>query len=115
MRLAAFTRRFYRPHAEERHVSDASRSMGPPSSFDVLGAVMTDRSCSDKPELLDVVALLADGPVEGLARGQVGTVVEALDNETVLVEFSDDSGRAYAVTPCPRSGLLVLHSEPEAA
>jgi hypothetical protein len=76
---------------------------------------MADQGHSQKLELLNVVALLADRPVEGLARGQVGTVVETLDDETVLVEFSDDNGRAYAVTPCPRSGLLVLHYEPEAA
>lgn len=76
---------------------------------------MTDRSRSESPKLLDVVALLADRPIDGLARGQVGTVVETLDSDVVLVEFSDDEGRAYAVTPCPRSGLLVLHYEPEAA
>lgn len=69
----------------------------------------------ERPSVLDVVALLVDRPGDGLARGQVGTVVEKLDDETVLVEFSDDEGRAYAVTSCPRNGLLVLHYEPEAA
>ena len=64
---------------------------------------------------LDVVALLADLPDKGLSRGQVGTVVEALDENTALVEFSDDDGRAYAVVPCARRDLLVLHYEPEAA
>ena len=64
---------------------------------------------------MNVVALLADVPSEGLARGQVGTVVESLDESTLLVEFSDDKGRAYAIAPCPRSGLLVLHYEPQAA
>ncbi len=68
-----------------------------------------------QPAVLDVVALLADLPAEGLARGQVGTVVEPLDESTVLVEFADDQGRAYAITPCPRSGLLVLHYVPQAA
>jgi hypothetical protein len=65
--------------------------------------------------VLDVVALLADLPAEGLTRGQVGTVVEVLDDRTVLVEFADDQGRAYAVTPCPRSELLLLHYVPQAA
>ena len=65
--------------------------------------------------MLDVVALLADISAEGLARGQVGTVVELLDERTVLVEFSDDQGRAYAVVPCPRAELLVLHYVPQAA
>ncbi len=70
---------------------------------------------SEGPSLLDVVALLADVPGEGLARGQVGTVVEQLDDKILLVEFSDDQGRAYAVAPCPRSELLVLHYVPVAA
>ena len=55
---------------------------------------------SQGPSLLDVVALLADVPGEGLARGQVGTVVKQLDDKVLLVEFSDDQGRAYAVAPC---------------
>ena len=67
------------------------------------------------PSLLDVVALLADFPGQGLARGQVGTVVEQLDATTWLVEFSDDRGRAYAVAPCQEADLLVLHYVPEAA
>jgi uncharacterized protein DUF4926 len=63
----------------------------------------------------DVVALLSDLPESGLLRGQVGTVVERLDDSTVLVEFSDDRGRAYAVVPCNTSQLLVLHYATEAA
>lgn len=74
---------------------------------------MTDTK--NRPHVLDVVALLADRPNDVLSRGQVGTVVEALDNNTVLVEFSDDEGKAYAIVPCPRDGLLVLHYEPEPA
>jgi Domain of unknown function (DUF4926) len=64
-------------------------------------------------DILDVVALLADLPAAGLARGQVGTVVDMIDNDAVLVEFSGDDGKAYAITPCPRSNLLALHYEPE--
>jgi Domain of unknown function (DUF4926) len=67
------------------------------------------------PSVLDVVALLADVPVQGLARGQVGTVVERLDEQNSLVEFSDDQGKAYAIAPCPDSELLVLHYDPQAA
>jgi len=69
----------------------------------------------EKPSLLAVVALLESVPEEKLARGQVGTVVEVLDGDTMLVEFSDDSGRAYAMTPISREQLLVLHYVPEAA
>ena len=32
-------------------------------------------------------------------------VVEPLDDNTLLVEFSNDQGRAYAVAPCPRKDL----------
>ena len=67
------------------------------------------------PCLLDVVALLSDRPAQQLARGQVGTIVEQLGDKTLLVEFSDDQGRAYAVAPCSREDLLVLHYVPEAA
>jgi hypothetical protein len=67
------------------------------------------------PSLLDVVALLSDVPAQRLARGQVGTIVEELDDESSLVEFSDEQGRAYALAPCPRTELLVLHYVPEAA
>lgn len=67
------------------------------------------------PTLLDVVALLEDVPAQRLPRGQVGTVVEKLDDSTMLVEFSDDEGRAYAVAPCACKDLLVLHYVPEAA
>jgi hypothetical protein len=82
----------------------------------LLGVVMgADKHAQKGPSLLDVVALLADIPAHRLARGQVGTVIEPFDDDTVLVEFSDDQGRAYAVTPCSRSDLLVLHYVPEAA
>jgi len=73
------------------------------------------RTKGEEPCLLDVVALLADVPAEGLARGQVGTVVEQLDDKALLVEFSDDQGRAYAVVPCRSAELLVLHYVPVAA
>ena len=67
-----------------------------------------------RPSVLDVVALLTDLPVQRLTRGQVGTIIEQLDDETLLVEFSDDQGRAYAVAPCPQAHLLVLHYVPKA-
>jgi hypothetical protein len=70
---------------------------------------------TDRPSLLDAVALLTDVPAQRLGRGQVGTVVEELDGKSVLVEFSDDQGRAYAIAPCPSADLLVLHYVPEAA
>jgi hypothetical protein len=74
-----------------------------------------ERTNGGRPSLLEVVALLADVPEKGLTRGQVGTIVEPLDENTSLVEFSDDEGRAYAIAPCPHAALLVLHYEPEVA
>jgi Domain of unknown function (DUF4926) len=74
-----------------------------------------NRTKSAEPSVLDVVALLTELPAAGLTRGQVGTIVEQLDDETSLVEFSDDQGHAYAIAPCPRAELLVLHYVPEAA
>jgi hypothetical protein len=65
--------------------------------------------------LLSAVALLRDLPDQGLVRGQVGTIVEPLDEATSLVEFSDDRGEAYAIVPCPRDALLVLRTIPRAA
>jgi hypothetical protein len=68
-----------------------------------------------EPSLFDVVALLTDLPAKQLARGQVGTILEQLDHKTLLVEFSDDQGHAYAVARCLRRELLVLHYAPQAA
>lgn len=61
--------------------------------------------------LLDSVALTTDLAEHKLARGQVGTVVERLVPGVVLVEFSDNDGRSYAIVPVPAEQLLVLHFE----
>jgi hypothetical protein len=65
--------------------------------------------------VLDVVALLVDVPEHGLVRGQVGTVVETLDDGAYEVEFSDDDGRTYAELGLNADALLVLHHRPVAA
>jgi hypothetical protein len=69
----------------------------------------------DEPQLLDVVALLEDLPERGLRRGQVGTVVEALAPGVFEVEFSDDSGRAYALLALRAEQVILLHYEPSLA
>jgi len=84
-----------------------------PAVHHVLGAVMERKE--EQPRLLDTVPLLNDLPTEGLARGQVGTVVESLGETTLLVEFSDEDGRAYAIAPCAKTDLLVLHQTPQTA
>ena len=68
-----------------------------------------------EPELLDVVALTTDAPESGLVAGQVGTVVEALDADTVLVEFATNDGEPYAVAALPKRRLLVRRYQPVAA
>jgi catabolite regulation protein CreA len=66
----------------------------------------------DSIGLLDVVALTADVPDSGLVRGQVGTVVEVLSEDTFEIEFVDDAGLTYALCPIPAASLMVLHYEP---
>lgn len=61
--------------------------------------------------LLEAVALLTDQPSVGLRRGQVGTVVELLDERTYEVEFSDDDGQTYAMLAVPSEELIVLRFE----
>ena len=63
-------------------------------------------------KLLDVVALTEDLPERGLARGQVGTVVEPLAPDVFEVEFSDDDGRTYAFLSLRADQLMVLHYRP---
>jgi Domain of unknown function (DUF4926) len=78
--------------------------------------MQAEQNAKDRgPSLLDVVALLTDQPAQRLARGQVGTIVEQLDGQALLVEFSNDQGRAYAVASRRREDLLVLHYVPEPA
>jgi hypothetical protein len=67
-------------------------------------AVQTKKG--DNTALLSAVALLGDLPQHRLVRGQVGAVVEPLDETTALVAFSDDKGHAYAIVPCLRDALL---------
>ncbi len=66
-----------------------------------------------KIPLLQTVALLIDMPEHGLARGQVGTVVEELAPDVYEVEFSDNEGRTYAMLPLRAEQLMVLHYAPE--
>jgi hypothetical protein len=64
---------------------------------------------------LDVVALLVDVPEHDLVRGQVGTVIEKLDDDSFEVEFSDGEGRTYGLAALPAASLLVLHHGPNRA
>jgi Domain of unknown function (DUF4926) len=72
---------------------------------------MTERA----PILLDVVALLRDLPEQGLARGDVGAVVDDAGGPQVLVEFADADGETVAMIAVLRSDLLALNYEHLAA
>ena len=66
-------------------------------------------------KILDVVATLQDFPEQRVAKGQVGTVVEELDSDHVLVEFADLSGVAYALSPIQVGQLIELKHTPAIA
>jgi hypothetical protein len=51
-------------------------------------------------------------PERGLARGQVGTVVELLAPNVFEVEFCDNDGRAYASLSLRTDQMMVLHYRP---
>ncbi len=59
--------------------------------------------------ILDVVALTEALPAEGLRRGEVGTVVEQWTDGVFEIEFSDDSGKAYAFAAVPTEKLMKLY------
>jgi len=63
-------------------------------------------------KLLDVVALLEDLPELGLYRGQVGTIVEQYEPTVFEVEFSDNTGQAYAIETLREEQLMILHHYP---
>ena len=63
-------------------------------------------------QLLEVVALAVDRPDDGIVRGQVGTLVEALTDGWWEVEFSDDDGKTYALLALPAEQLITLHHAP---
>lgn len=62
----------------------------------------------DDIQLLDVVQLNVNLPVEGLMAGATGTVVEVFSPDNFLVEFADDHGRTLAITLLQREQLRVV-------
>jgi len=60
-------------------------------------------------KLLDVVALTEDLPEQGLHRGEVGTVVERWEDDVFEIEFSDETGKAYAFAAVPAEKLMKLY------
>jgi hypothetical protein len=63
-------------------------------------------------KLLDVVALVEDLPELNLYRGNVGTIVEEYEPNIFEIEFSDTTGKAYAVETLNASQLMILYHHP---
>lgn len=63
-------------------------------------------------KLLDIVALLENLPELNLYRGQVGTIVEEYKPGVFEVEFSDNTGKAYAIETLIEQQLMVLYHAP---
>jgi hypothetical protein len=66
-------------------------------------------------QLLDVVALLENIEKQRVGVGQVGTVVEILDETVFEVEFCDNNGQTYAVLALGTDQLIPLRYSPQAA
>ena len=63
----------------------------------------------DEIKILDVVAVMDNIPQHGLRRGEVGTVVDRWKDGAYEVEFSDDTGEAYAFAALPAEKLMKLY------
>ena len=68
-----------------------------------------------KIKVLDVVALLHDQPDKKILKGQVGTVVEQLDENVFEVEFVNTKGETIALEEIHADNLFLLHFEIEKA
>lgn len=66
---------------------------------------------SRRPELLDLVAVLASPADSEVRAGDVGTVVEFLPPDAVEVEFLSRDGRTRHVGTLPLSDILALNRE----
>jgi hypothetical protein len=69
----------------------------------------------DGIKLLDVVALTENLQSEGLRRGEVGTVVEQWGDGVFEIEFSGDTGEAYAFAAVPAEKLMKLYFRKDVA
>ncbi|MEK6780245.1 MAG: DUF4926 domain-containing protein [Bacteroidota bacterium] len=64
-------------------------------------------------KVLDVVALLHDQPDKKFMKGQVGTVVEQLDENVFEVEFVNTKGETIGLEEIHSDNLFLLHFEIE--
>ncbi|MBM3290039.1 MAG: DUF4926 domain-containing protein [Candidatus Hydrogenedentes bacterium] len=61
--------------------------------------------------LLDTIALIEDQPARKLRAGEVGTVVELLEDGVFEVEFADEDGQTYAEFALRRDQIIPLHNQ----
>ena len=66
-----------------------------------------------KIKVLDVVAVLNDLPDRNLLKGQVGTIVEQLDENVFEVEFVNSKGETIVMEEIHEDNLFLLHFEIE--
>jgi len=76
----------------------------------MLGALMAYKT---KPlqrqlKLLDVVAVADNHSIPSVAVGAIGTIVDELDHDFLLVEFADKQGRATSIEPIPAKDLALV-------
>ena len=62
-------------------------------------------------KVLDVVALMRDVSNKNLSKGQVGTIVEILDDNVFEVEFSNRTGETIVSLAIPAKHLMLLRFE----
>jgi plastocyanin len=75
---------------------------------------MDSNSMEAMPRVLDVVALLKNLPEKKLSKGQVGTIVEQLDENVFEVEFVDtQTGDTIAWETVNNKDLILLHFQLE--
>jgi Domain of unknown function (DUF4926) len=88
----------------DRNYLDRAAEFAEPEIRHMLGAAMTSATyqTGQAGDLLSAVALLHDLPERGLVRGQVGTIVEPLDESTAMLSSATTrdaptrSSRAHA-------------------
>ncbi len=66
----------------------------------------------DAFKLLDVVVLIEALPELKLRKGELGTIVELIAENTFLVEFADLQGVTYAMPVLTAKQLMKVYQEP---
>jgi len=61
----------------------------------------------------EFVVVKKDFPAWKIAAGQVGRVVDQLDEDIALVSFADEDGYSKTITPIPTRWLRSGHGLPE--